>query len=421
MLRFSAERARRIAYAVLVAGAYFGFPIAAVAPVLLGMPSRAISVAYRVLVAAGSLLYVWWVPRTRRIVFAAPVQWALGLLALMLLARLAWDSYGAQLPLDLPWEDQWAEVLVFVLLPALPFLLVPDCEALVLVRSLCQWGAVVAVFAVAVGALYSVRHFSVAGRLATDVINPITIGELGVSLFIVTLSYPSTARATKTRWWRASARAAGGVLGITVCVLSASKGPLLSLAAVMLVMFVYRLTRLSPRRKLQELCAALVILGGLAALVATLNEHGVLTIYSRISEFASDQSTALRLQAWDGALAQFNSSPFWGSSSVELSTRFYPHNMLLEAMMATGVVGLLLLLLLQSWGAIAAHGVLISAPQYSWVALLFLQHAIGALLSGSLYLGGANWISLLMLLGVYQALGGTDAVRASPLDARLHT
>jgi O-antigen ligase len=421
MLRISAERARRMAYAVLVACAYFGFPIAAAAPVVLGMPSRSISVAYRVLVAAASLLYVLSVPRTRRIAFAAPVQWALGLLAIMLLVRLAWDSYGAQLPLDLQWEDQWAEVLVFVLLPALPFLLLPDREALPLVRSLCQWGAITAVFAVGIGALYSVRHFSVGNRLATDVINPITIGELGASLFIITLSYPSTPGATRTRRWRASARAVAAALGLVVCVLSASKGPLLSLAVAILVMFAYRLVRLSPRRKLQESFAALAVLGLLAALAASLNEHGALTIYSRISEFTSDQSTATRLQAWDGALAQFNSSPLWGSSSVELSTRFYPHNMLLEVMMATGVGGLLLLLLLQSWGVIAAHGVLLNAPQHSWIALLFLQHAIGALLSGSLYLGGANWISLLMLLGVYQAMRSKDARQALPLDARLRT
>jgi hypothetical protein len=421
MLRFSAERARRTAYAVLIACAYFGFPIAALAPVLLGMPSRSISVVYRLLVAAGSLLYAWWVSRTRRVALAAPVQWALGLLAIMLLARLAWDSYGARLPLDLPWEDLWAQALVFVLVPALPFLLVPDREALVLARSVCRWAALVAVFASGVGALYSVRQYTLSSRLATDVLNPITVGEIGVSLFIVTLAYPSTVRAGMTRWWRRSARVAVGSLGIAVCLLSASKGPLLSLGAVMLAMFVYRFARLSPRRRLQESCAALAIVGLLAAVTVALNEHGVLTIYGRISDIASDQSTALRLQAWDGALAQFNASPLWGSAAVELSTRFYPHNALLEVMMATGVGGLLLLLLLQAWGAIAAHCVLINAPQYSWVALLFLQHAIGALLSGSIYLGGASWISLLMLLGVYQSLVSTDAVSVPRLGAGLRT
>lgn len=102
MLRLTAERVRRTAYALLVTCAYFGFPIAALAPVLVGMPSRSISVAYRVLVAAASLMYLWLVPRAQRVAISVPVQWALGLLTLLLLARLAWDSYVAQLPLDLP-------------------------------------------------------------------------------------------------------------------------------------------------------------------------------------------------------------------------------------------------------------------------------------------------------------------------------
>ncbi len=419
MWRVSAERARRAGYAVLVACAYFGFPIAALVPVLLGMPSRSISIVYRVLVAAGSLMYAAWVLPTRRSALAPPAQWALGFLAIMLLARLAWDSFVAQLPLDLPWQDLWAQVLVFVLIPALPFLVAPDREALAISRRLCRWAGVVAVFAAVLGALYSVRQFSLGKRLATDVVNPITVGATGVSLFILALSYTSTARTRAAQWVRVSGRVVGGVLGISVCAMSASKGPLLSLAAVMLIMFFYRLARLPISRQVWESCAALVILGLLAALAMYLNEHGILTIYSRISDFASDQSTAARLQAWRGALAQFDSSPLWGSAAVELTTRYYPHNAILEVMMATGVGGLLLLLLLQLWGAIAAHSVLVNAPEFSWVALLFLQYAIGALLSGSVYLTGATWASLLMVLGVYRSLASADALTVSRLGSDL--
>jgi hypothetical protein len=421
MFRFSVELAWRAGYAVLVACTYFGFPIVALVPVLLGIPSRSISVAYRALVAAGSLAYSWWALRSQRKALATPVQWALGLLAIMLLARLAWDSYGARLPLDLPWEGLWAQVLVFVLIPALPFLVVPDCEAVALARSLCRWAAVASIVAVGVGTIYSMRHSTISSRLATDVINPITIGEIGVSLFIIALSYPSAGPVTKTEWWRRGARVASGLLGVVVCVLSASKGPLLSLAVVMFVMFGYRFTRLTARRKLLECSWALALLGLLVALTVTLNEHGALAIYGRISDIASDQSTALRLQAWEGALAQFDSSPLWGSAAVELSTRFYPHNVLLEVMMATGVGGLLLLLLLQLWGAFAAHAILSEAPEYSWVALLYLQNAISALLSGSVYSGATSWISLLMLLGVYQSLAIAETSGVPRMSAGART
>jgi hypothetical protein len=416
---YKAERVEHAAYATLVACAYFGFPVVAMVPVILGLPSLAISVAYRGGIVAGSVAYLWYGLRNGRPTLAAPVQWALGILVTILFARLTWDYCCVPLPLDLPWDRLWAQAFIFALLPSLPFLLIPDLEALKLARRVCNWAAVAAVVAVGVAAYYSVRQPSAAGRLATDVINPITIGEVGVSLFILALSYSSGARVAVGAWWRSLGRALGAFLGIVTCVASASKGPLLSLVVVAAVMFVYRLTRLSTPRKLLEFSGALLLLCSLLVLAIVLAQHGLLAVYDRISDIASDQSTALRVQAWQGALAQFDSSPLWGSPVVELSTRFYPHNAVFETMMATGVAGLLPLLVLQAWGATAAHHVMIKSPENSWIALLFLQHAIGAMLSGSIYVGTAIGITLLMLLGVYQAVETTLRDPLPPLGTSI--
>jgi hypothetical protein len=413
------KRADHAAYAVLVGCAYFGFPVVAAVPVILSAPSFAFSVVYRLGVVVISLAYFWHGIRTARPALAAPIQWALGLLVTMLLARLTWDYCCAPLPLDLEWGKLWGQALIFALLPAVPFLLLPDPGGLAMARRLCGRAAVVAVLAVAVGAYYSVHRASATSRLSTDVVNPITIGELGVSLFILALSYSSSAGA-KASAWRSLAKALAALLGMVTCVVSASKGPLLSLVAVSVVMFAYRFVRLSMSRKLFEAAGVFLLLCLLLAVVVVLQQHGLLTIYNRISDIASDQSTALRVQAWRGALAQFDSSPLLGNAVVELSTQFYPHNAVLETMMATGAFGLALLLLLQAWGAAAAHHVMVRSPQYSWVALLFLQHSIGALLSGSVYSGTAIGIPLVMLLGVYQSTAAPLPMPLAPLGASLN-
>ena len=80
--------------------------------------------------------------------------------------------------------------------------------------------------------------------------------------------------------------------------------------------------------------------------------------------------------------------------------------------MATGAAGLLLLfLLLITWGAIAAHRVLTNAPEYSCIALLFVQHAVAVSLSGSVDSNGASWISLSTPSGIHHFLTATKTTR----------
>ena len=69
--------------------------------------------------------------------------------------------------------------------------------------------------------------------------------------------------------------------------------------------------------------------------------------------------------------------------------------------MATGVFGFVLLLLVLALSSAAALGLMLHARELSWVALLFLQHAISGMLSGSIYRTGGYWISLLMVIGAF--------------------
>ena len=392
-------------YAALTAASFFGFPIAALLPVMLGVASRPVSVVYRGAVLVASLAYVGAASRARRPVLPTPICWALGLLAIMLIARFMWDSLGAALPLDIDWDFLWTQVLIFNLGPVLPFLSVPSRDALAAAHNWCIWIGLLSVLAIGIGATLSFHHAQHGGRFATDVINPISVGVTGVSLFVVCLSAQGTGTVAFQNWQSATVRAVGGILGVVYCVLSASKGPLLSLVVVASVMFSYRFVRLHPRRQLLELAGVLLIICLLVVVGLVLSQHGLLTIYDRLSEAGSsrDQSTAWRVRAWTGALAQYNGSPLWGSGAVELTTRNYPHNFLLETMIAAGVGGLMVLLFLLALGSVAAHRILRDSPEYSWIVLLFLESVIVSLVSGSIYLVATLWIPLLMVFSAYQS------------------
>jgi O-antigen ligase len=299
------------------------------------------------------------------------------------------------------------EMFALALIPALPFIYVPDISAVILARRMCVAFGAVSVVALAIGAVYSAGHaLAGAGRLSTDVINPITVGDVGASLFIVCLAHRGPSAKLRFSRLLAGARIVGGLLGTALCLLTASKGPLLGLMLAAFAMLLQRLSRLSSRRRALEIALAACLVGALLAGAALLAQSGLLLIYSRFSDIASDQSTALRLQAWDGALAQYDSAPLWGSSAVELSTRFYPHNLVVEVMMATGAFGLLLLLLLLAMAGAASWRILRTAPEYSWIALLFLQQLVSSMLSGSAYFGGQFWISMAILLGLRQMIRG---------------
>jgi O-antigen ligase len=401
MDRESDDRLLTFGFAALTAAAFFGFAIVSLMPVALGVPSRPISTAYRIAVVLGSIVYVCWSAALRIDTLPKRVLWPVGLLAAMLLVRMLWDSLATGLPLDLPWDDYWLQVIAVEVLPALPFLFVPRATGLKLARQLCVAAGIIAVLAIAAGAYLSLRHMTSSSRLTTDVLNPIGIGEVGVSLYIVCLAaYPANAGLAR-KWLRILLRVGGGIMGAVLCVVSASKGPLLSLAAVTILMFGFRAARLPPARRRVELVLACIMLAGIVSLGVVLEQHGLLAIYNRFSDIASDRSTAIRVQAWFGAATQFDSSPLLGNSFVELSTRFYPHNSVLETMMATGVFGYALLLLVLALCSAAALGLMLHARELSWVALLFLQHAISGMLSGSIYRTGGYWISLLMVIGAF--------------------
>jgi O-antigen ligase len=68
-----------------------------------------------------------------------------------------------------------------------------------------------------------------------------------------------------------------------------------------------------------------------------------------------------------------------------------PHNIVLESLMAIGVVGLGLLLLSMSASLAATWRLLRAGSRHAWVGLIYLQYVINGMLSGSLFTDTSFW------------------------------
>jgi len=117
---------------------------------------------------------------------------------------------------------------------------------------------------------------------------------------------------------------------------------------------------------------------------------------------------------------QFDGSPLLGNSFVQSTLRFYPHNAFIEAMMTTGIVGLVLLTITILIGSVSAFRTL-KDPSLRWLGLLFVQQVIGAQTSGSLYFTQPFWAMLLIVMAADARASGSAhrAFVGSPVPTTL--
>jgi O-antigen ligase len=112
-----------------------------------------------------------------------------------------------------------------------------------------------------------------------------------------------------------------------------------------------------------------------------------------------------------GAWRQFLDQPLLGSHALELGSYTYPHNVLLESLMATGVLGFALLLGSMGPATLAALRIIRAESQFMWIALIYLQYVVHCMVSGSLYLEASFWSFAFGSLAVTQAISQAKDAR----------
>jgi O-antigen ligase len=367
-----------------------GFPLVSTLPVLLGLDSQVATFPYRaaIVLLASGLFFGWWM-RGERILFTWPVRLAL-LLWVLLVARMFLDTIIDPLPGDfgMPVAQLLMLSLGACFLPSLVFLETPSAATLDLARRGIEVLGAIAMLLILYLGLKGVFDGRILRRLATAVLNPISVGHLGVSVFIVALCglAGSSLLAKVVRWLIM-------ITSVVVIVASASRGPIL---AALLVALVYSFSRRNRRRLapgvlLLRLGLLAAGVGVVVAAVNYLEEGGYISLVGRLADTLQDEASQDRIALALGAWTQFTEHPFLGSSFVELTYYAYPHNIFLESLMATGVVGTALLLAYLGATTLAAMRIVAASPSVAWIGLICLQYFVHGVVSASLYLDGAFW------------------------------
>lgn len=369
---------------VILLWSIVGFQLLAGLLNAVGLPSTAASIVFRAGVAGLALLLVGSVLARQRF----PRNLGFGLIVVfwsVYLVRLVHDSVFAPGNMAQPVFIYWSFAVGACLVPALALAFhAHRIDA----RAISGW--IIALALVFLIVTFFIGHTDVqarsggaydTGRIMTDSINPIKVGHTAVTAMLCIY--------WRLRFgWRASILAQLALLPVALfCAYmmfaSGSRGPIVAL--ILGVIFL-------EAAKGGWVLALVATLGApLAALLAfdlsVIDETLGVNLVSRLeSGFdASDQSSSMRIAFLSGAWRIFLDHPLAGGALEDPDFGIYPHNIIVEAFMATGIFGGTALVIACIWALLRAFYSAVASPSTALFAVLFVQYLAAVQFSGSIW------------------------------------
>ncbi len=380
-----------------------GFPMIAAFSALTTISSTPLAVALRAIIAlTGIALWIRSILKIRRegqhniiASTAFPIFWGIYLL------RLGIDTTTNTNSLSRDPMEYWVWAIGACLIPAAA--LKASASSKDIQKSYHKITTITLITAL-ITALLSSTQYTIAsgealdiGRLSLPSLNPISLGHLGLSLMIL-CTWPPKNSGSNASPFRKISRIAGVAIGGYLLMGSASRGPLVALLITACI-FLLATRKLTIRQILLPSIASLVVA---ASINNYLEENTSIRVTARLeaSTEGVDDSVVGRQIAYAGALSQFLSNPITGDYIEERITKYYPHNIILESLMATGIIGGIPLLIILTHCTRASFRIIRSDRNLAWVGLLYFQYLIGAQFTGALY----NTTTLWALIGIIMSI-----------------
>lgn len=389
----------KLAVAVLFGLLVAGYPIASGFSVLSGAPSQSFAIFFRALVVLLSCQIIFMAITNRDESEESSVTlmyW--GCLFLM------WGSYAVRFFTDVYDGTRYSEELVmvgtFVGTTLIPFFAIQTREAIP--RSHLVFRVVF--YCVLMGALLNIHLIfssniitqmaALSGRARSASLNPISLSMLGAQLSILCL-YVLVTRKSRVIIGNQVVLPSLCV-GIVVLLIGGSRGPILAFLCSLIPLFFLSAGVLHGAAKIKVVALSAAMIGALIYVAILLQNVYQVSTVQRVEALVSgglaeDHTSYLRLQHMQGAVDQFFSSPLFGDSIVVTSTGAYPHNIPLELLMATGVIGFLSYLVLLVWSLRASVHILLHLQPYAWIVLLYAQVLTISMVSGNVWSSSLMW------------------------------
>ena len=174
------------------------------------------------------------------------------------------------------------------------------------------------------------------------------------------------------------------VIGTLISLRSGSRGPLLCLISIIVFTTITRTRKLSNGILLSLLFTGLVVIfyQGILAIIARIAP----VLVERLLYSASNEERALLLQeAWEA----FLNNPVLGDrfAIIHADGKFiYSHNMLLDALMGTGIIGGTVFAAMYISSIIDSYKIAKHDLSFLWIVLILIQHITAGMTSSAFYL-----------------------------------
>ncbi len=228
---------------------------------------------------------------------------------------------------------------------------------------------------------------------ANSALNSITYGHLGVTLCLLSVYF---LQLNKNRLFYILSF----VLGAYITLISGSRSPVFAL--VLCLIFV----ALVKRNKWVIgglITFGIVIVSSFTIFISFIQKINPI-IVERLTTLVTDKEQSQRNKIFSDAIDDFMQYPVTGKHfllSHGFGEGFYPHNLIIEAFMALGLIGGCFFLYLVFVALKFCIKFLKKNYSFSWVSLLFVQSLILGMASGSLWGSQVFWILMMLLFSIY--------------------
>ena len=369
-----------------------GYPLVAPISLIFGLDSLSVSIPFRVFIVILSLIVItegfflrykfpfgifwifWW------------TFWGL------YISRIAIDGFFNPEALRLSVIEYYAYALGFSMIPA--FAMSSNLDDSVLRRTLI-WVIVLGTFGILLNTwfIYS-QKISVtleeffSARVESETFNPIILSHLGITVLILSAWMLVMGSYSKFKMILLFICL---ITGAMASIAGASRGALL-ISAVTLPIITYLGIKNLHGRKLFYF----FVFAGLfiSAIAWVLTKQEEIVLINRVLEilFTDEVRKTLLVDGWN----LFLKNPLLGAGTEPLG--FYPHNVVLESFMLSGITSGFLFVSIIMISAVAAVKIFFIDPQNSWMSLLYIQYTVGAMFSGSLGESASMWILMVLVV-----------------------
>ena len=191
-------------------------------------------------------------------------------------------------------------------------------------------------------------------------------------------------------------------MGLYLVLVGGSRGPLIAVGIGGLLISAYYLWLRGAMGVVYYIVGGMALVGLIISQASALNiSTDDLAAVSRVQSTIESEDEDLRITMWRSALTMFSESPILGKAMFERIHRFHPHNILVESLMAIGILGTLPFL-----GAILACMVKFfryakaKASSEVTLGILVLLLFIGWMTSGNISEGSELWVPMAYFLSL---------------------